>query len=343
MIRVYDFDYNLLAETEHAFSSEWELKFNGIGSYEGSFDINSDFTKVFAENRYLILCEDDNQAICVGKRISDKLTVYGRTPEWLLSKRVVLPFKTSEIFGTDTYTDPETIILYLLNKAYKEPKVIAEDGTLSDAVNTNAVTEDFIIPEPMGSQKLTRHFWRNSANPLSDVIKDLCDLWSCGYKLRFNHANKCWDFSFVFGEKRDLVISKSLKNAYDMSLNDSFLEEANGGVFKVYSGSDEENEAYGYIQNTENENKGMLYWEKVLSSASGVSEAEKFIAKSDENITVDCEIAGASYGKDYCLGDELRVQFEAGPFRTTLHLKVSGVSIINSSAGKSIKPIFSDL
>lgn len=341
MIRVYDFGYNLLAETEHAFSSEWELKFNGIGSYEGSFDINSDFTKVFAENRYLILCEDNNQAICVGKRISDKLTVYGRTPEWLLSKRVVLPFKTSEIFGTDTYTDPETISLYLLKEAYKEPKVIAEDGTLSGSVNAAAAAEDFIIPEPTGSQKLQRHFWRNSANPLSDVIKDLCDLWGCGYKLRFNHINKCWDFSFVFGEKRDIVISKSLKNAYDMSLNDSLLEEANGGIFKIYSG-DDESEAYGYIQNAENGNKGILYWEKVLASASGVSEAEKYIAKA-EDITVDCEIAGAVYGKDYNLGDELRVQFEAGPFRKTLHLKVSGVSILSSSSGKSIKPVFSAL
>ncbi len=343
MIRVYDFDYNLLAETEHAFSSEWELKFNGIGSYEGSFDINSDFTKVFAENMYLILCEDDNQAICVGRRISDKLTVYGRTPEWLLSKRVVLPFKTSEIFGTDTYTDPETIILHLLNEAYKAPKKIAEDGSTNGSINTDAVCGDFVIPEPIGAEKLTRHFWRNSANPLSDVIKDLCDLWGCGYKLTFNHKNKCWDFSFVFGEKRDIVISKSLKNAYDMSLNDSLLDMANGGIFKVYTGEDAEEENYGYIQ-TENEVcKGMLYWETVLASASGVSEAEKFLNTSMEKKTIDCEITGAVYGEDYSLGDEIRVQFEAGPFRTTLRLKVAGISIINSSSGKSIKPVFSAL
>lgn len=343
MIRVYDFEYNLLAETEHSFSSEWELKFNGIGSYEGSFDINSDFTKVFAENRYLILCEEDNQAICVGRRISDKLTVYGRTPEWLMSKRVVLPFKTSEIFGTDTYLDPETIILYLLNEAYKEPKKIAEDGSVDSSINTDAVAEDFIIPEPIGAEKLTRHFWRNSANPLSDVIKDLCDLWGCGYKVRFNHENKCWDFSFVFGEKRDIVISKSLKNAYDMSLSDSLLERVNGGVFKVYAGEDTEVENYGYIQAGSAANKGMLYWETVLASASGISEAEKLIKSSAAEETVDCEVKGAVYGEDYSLGDEIRVQFEAGPFRTTLRLKVTGISIINSSSGKSIKPVFSAL
>lgn len=343
MIRVYDFDYNLLAETEHAFSSEWDLKFNDIGSFEGSFDINSDFTGIFAENRNLILCEDDNQAICVGRKISDKLTVYGRTPEWLLSKRVVLPFKTSEIFGTDTYTDPETIILYLLNAAYKEPKTISEDGMVSTEINSAAVCEDFIIPEPIGAEKLTRHFWRNSANSLSDVIKDLCDLWGCGYKLRFNHKDRCWDFSFVFGESRDVVISKSLKNAYDMSLNDSILDAAQSGIFKLYSSEEEEALAYGYISNESADGTGMLYWESVLASASGLSEAEKLIKECAEDKTVDCEIKGTEYGKDYSLGDEMRVQFEAGPFRTTLRFKVTGVSIICSSSGKSIKPVFSAL
>lgn len=340
MIRVYDFDYNLLAETEHALSSEWELKFNGIGSYEGSFDINSAFTKVFAENRYLILCEGENQAICVGRKISDMLTVYGRTPEWLLSKRVVLPFKTSVIFGTESYTDPETIILYLLSEAYKVPKLIGEDGTIGTQINSRAVCADLIIPEPIGAERLTRHFWRNSANPLSDVIRDLCELWGCGYRLRFDNVGKCWKFSFVFGEKRALVISKSLKNAYDMSLNESLLERANSGVFRLYTSEDAEELSYGCVSDGD-DTEGMLYWESVFASASGLSEAEKLIREYAEDKSVDCEISGAEYGKDYALGDELRVQFEAGPFRITLHLRVTGVSIIDSSAGKSIKPQFS--
>ncbi len=340
MIRVYDFDYNLLGETEHALSSEWELKFNDIGSYEGSFDINSDFTKIFAENKYLLLTEDENQAICVGRKISDKLTIYGRTPEWILSKRVVLPFKTSEIFGTDSYTDPETIILYLLNNVYKEPKMISESGEISEEINQAAVCDDFIIPESVGAPLLNRHFWRNSANTLSDVVRDLCDIWGCGYKLRFNFLEKCWQFSFEFGKDIDLVISKSLKNAYDMSFNDSILDSAKCGIFKIYSNTEAEEQSYGCVSNTAREEKGILYWETIFASASGLSEAEKLIKKCYEDRTIDCEINGAKYGKDYILGDRLRVQFEAGPFRQTLRLKVSGVSIISASSGKSIKPIF---
>ncbi len=341
MIRIYDFNYNLLAETERAFSSEWELKFNGIGTYEGSFSINSDFAKIFAENRYLILTEDGRQAVCVGKLISDKLNVYGRTTEWLLSKRVVLPFKTSVIFG-ESYTDPETIILYLLSKAYKTPYIVAEDGSVSTNINTAAVCEDLIIPEKIGVPSLDRHFWRNNANPLSDVISDLCEMIGCGYSLKADFEQKCWRFELVFGKERShLLVSKSLKNAYDMSLRESLLETASGGYFELYD-ADSEQKPYGYIAPIETEN-GLLYWDAVLSSASGLSEAEKLLKKRSLELKLNCEIIGASYGIDYELGDTFRVQFEAGAFRHTLKRRVTGISIINSSAGRSIKPTLEEI
>lgn len=337
-IRVYDFDYNLLAETERVVSREWELKFNGIGSFEGSFDLNTGFASVFADNRYLILCDGDNQAICVGSRIDDRLRVYGRTPEWLLSKRVVLPFKSREIFG-EAYTDPETIILYLLDKAYKTPVIIGEDGTVSTDTDESAVCADLIIPDAVGCEKLSRHFWRNSANPLSEVIGDLCDLIGCGYSLRFCPDEKCWRFSLEFGSERGLVISKSLKNAYDMCLKESCLETASGGYFEVYSAEDSEEQAYGYISG-EGGGAGLLKWDKVLASASGLSEAEKLLAASGVDISVECEVIGAEYGVDYALGDTLRLQVELGDFRRTLRQRVDGVSIISGSDGKSVKPVF---
>ncbi len=341
MIKVYDFSYNLLAETEAVISSEWELKFNGIGTYEGSFPINSELARVFAENRYLILCEEDRQAICTGKLIYDKVTVYGRTPEWLLSKRIVLPFKTSTIFGAN-YTDPETIILYLLGNAYRTPKTVDEEGNVSEVLKSQAVAEDFIIPEAVGTDKLDRHFWRNGANPLSEVIADLCNIIGCGYSLTFNPKDRCWSFSLVFGKERKLLISKSLKNAYDMKMKDSLLEASNGGYFEIYSG-DDEGSVYGYTENEECHGEGMLYWETTLGSASGLSEAEKLLAEKNSDITLESELLGIKYGADYKIGDIVRVQFEAGPFRRTFKRRVTAVSIISSKNGNSVKPVFSEV
>ncbi len=340
MIRVYDFDYTLLAETELVLSSEWELKFNGIGTYEGSFPINSQMAEVFAGNKYVILCEEDRQAICTGKLISDKVTVYGRTPEWLLSKRIVLPFKTSVIFE-NSYTDPETLILYLLENAYHTPKLMDGQG-VCEGTNTDAVADDFIIPEPIGAESMDRHFWRNSANTLSDVITDLCDIMGCGHKLTFSPERKCFEFSLIFGKDRKLLISKSLKNAYDMKMKDNLLENANGGYFEVYSGESEDT-AYGYIKDNSSTAKGMLYWESMLLSSSGISEAEKLLLKKNDDLRLEGELMGINYGTDYKLGDILRVQFEAGPFRKTFNRKVTAVSIISSKNGNSIKPVFSKI
>ncbi|MBS7297524.1 MAG: hypothetical protein KIG65_00425 [Eubacteriales bacterium] len=340
MIRVYDFDFNLLAETKRCLSSEWELKYNGIGTYEGCYSINTDIASIFAEHKYLIITEDDRQAVCIGKHISDNLRVYGRTPEWLFSKRVVLPFKTSEIFG-DCYTDPETLILYLLSNTYKTPYIVGEDGVISSEINKKAICENIILPEKVGAESLNRHFWRNSAKPLSEVIIDLCDIMGCGFSLKADFAAKCWRFNLEFGREQNLIISKSLKNAYDMTLKESVQDATEGGYFEIFD-SDKGENTYGYIYK-ESQESGILYWEKVLASASGQSEAEKLLKKAEEEYKLNCELLGVSYGKDYNMGDVLRVQFEAGSFRKTLKRRVVGVSIISSPKERSIKPSFAEI
>ena len=342
MIRLYDFNFNLISETDHALSSEWEIKLNGIGTFEGSFPVNSEFSKEISKNKFLLLEEDGNQAIIVGRKISDKLTVIGKTPEWLLSKRVVLPFKTSEIFSGEFKT-PEEIIVYLLDKAYKEPQKITEDGKKETGINKNAVCENLIIPPSAYQEKLTRHFWRNTANPLSDVIHDLCDLMGAGFNLRFDVYKKQWIFSLIFPEEKSLMFSKSLKNCFDMGLYDSLIDYAGGGYFEKYTAENEEDRVYGYIEDSEIQGSGMLYWEKTFSASSGISEAENQLLKSKTNEKIDFEVFSLEYGKDYKLGDIFPVQFESGPFRTSSKRKVTAVSIINSGKGKSVKPTLGEI
>ncbi|MDO4618444.1 MAG: hypothetical protein Q4B31_02860 [Clostridia bacterium] len=342
MIRLYDFNYNLIAECEHSLFSEWDLKLNGIGSFEGRFSINTEFSKEILSHKFLIITEEENQAVIVSKRISDIVTVYGKTPEWLLSKRMVLPFKTSEIFSGEFKT-PEEILIYLLNKAYKEPKKITDTGEEEAYINQNAVCNDFIIPEPCYDKKLTRHFWRNTVNPLSDVICDLCDLMDAGYKLKFEPENRCWRFELVFPKEKNTIFSKSLKNCFDMTFKDSLLDFSGGGYFEIYSSDETEESSYAYIEDIESQGEGMLYWERSFLSASGRSEAENMLLKSKSDETVNFELLGLNYGIDYNLGDVFGVQFEAGDYKNATKRKVIGVSIINSSAEKSIKPVLKEI
>lgn len=341
-IRIYDFDYNLLAEADRAFSREWNLRFNGIGSFEGSFDVSGGLCGIFSGNKYLILTDGDKQCVCTASKAGERLFIYGRTPEWLLSKRVVLPFKSREIFG-DSYTDPETIALRLLNDAYKTPHAVAADGTVNTSKTDDvAVCADLILPESGTADKLDRHFWRNAANKLSDVIGDLCELADEGYRLKFCPDEKLWRFEFVRGTQRDLIISKSLKNAYDMSLTRSVLDSADGGFFELYDSTDSEVRSYGYLAGTDG-GSGLLKWDTILASASGESEARKLLAKCIASDKIDCEVTGAAYGVDYELGDTLRVQAEIGGYRATLKSRVTGVSIISDAGGISTKPEFTQV
>lgn len=341
-VRVYDFGYKLLAETDRAFSREWNLRFNGIGSFEGSFDISGEMCRVFADNRVLVLTDGDKQCVCTGSKIGNRLFVYGRTPEWLLSKRVVLPFKSREIFGEE-YTDPETIALYLLGAAYKTPHLTDSTGAASSVIDSDAVCEDLILPEEGTSAKLERYFWRNAANTLSDVIGDLCDLCGEGYRLRFCPEEKLWRFEFVRGRTLDLIISKSLKNAYDMTLSHSVIDSAAGGYYELSSDkAEDETRTYGYLEGERN-GTGLLKWETVLSGASGESEARSKLAACTDAKKIDCEVTGARYGTDYELGDVLRVQAEIGGYRATLSRRITGVSIICDSNGTSVKPEFEDI
>lgn len=339
-IQLYDFNYNLLAECDRAFLREWDLKFNGIGTFEGSFERNGEFSRVMTENENVILTDGQKQAICVAYKLDDKLHIYGRTPEWLLSKRVVLPFKSRELCGA-SFCPPEQIVIKLLESAYVTPKIVNKSGTVS-GTNTAKISNEIIIPELPQSVAMNRYFWRNAANPLSEVIFDLCKIANCGCRLRFCPEERCWKFEFVKGRELDIIISKSLKNAYDMSYQESVLKKARDGYFQIGS-EDEEGRNYGCISQTSDNGAGLLYWEEVLASASGESEAESELEKCVQKISLDCEVINAEYEKDYILGDILRVQAEFGNIRHTLKRRVDGVSIVINANGKSTKPSFTDV
>lgn len=338
-IKLYDFEFNLLAIASEVISSEWCLKYNGIGIYEGKFPINSAFAKAVIENPYTVICEGDKQAVVTGIIADETLTVCGRTPEWLLTKRVVLPFKTSEVFGK--YCAPEAIITYLLNRAYVSPPVYDEDGEeISGAADADRIVENFEIPELEQSAVMDRYFWRNSANTLSQVVCDLCEIIGCGHSLVFDVRNKCWRFSLVYPQARELIISKSNKNAYDIMYTDDFENSVNAGFYTDSETGDEF--VYKFIQDDEKQNVGIYCWDGILS-ASGASEAEKVLKKRSRSASVEAEILNLEFGRDYSLGDTVRLQTELGPLRTTVDKRIAEVSIILNESGLSVKPSFTDV
>ena len=95
-LRIYDFDFNLLDIEHRLISSNWTICFNDIGKAEIHLPINADCTKLFFENKYLFITQGSKQAIVTGKQIGENCVIYARTPNWILSRRVLPYFEERE-------------------------------------------------------------------------------------------------------------------------------------------------------------------------------------------------------------------------------------------------------
>lgn len=88
---------------------------------------------------------------------------------------------------------------------------------------------------------------------------------------------------------------------------------------------------------------GAKKWDAVLSGTLTKEEAENELLKMTGQETIDSELKGIEYGKDYTLGDILRVQFEFGDFKRTLSKRVYGINVYCDIDKSGIKPVLKSL
>lgn len=327
-------------------SSSWIIKYNGIGTYEGHFRTNDRISDIILNTPYMIITEGNKQAVCTGKIADKELLVCGRTLNFLLNKRVMPPFKTREIFGEE-YQDTKTIIDYVLNKSFISPPQIDENGKfIENSINENKIVDNFTIIPYSETFKLNRHFWRNSANTLNDIIYDLTQMMDTGYILKFNTLNKTWDFEILSGIERNIIISEQNHNFYNSSYTEDIENYAVSGWYETSSDdsdseSDSENSSWNYIS-FDDGNSGMLYWEAVLGGI-GNSEALSSLNTKNKKVTVKGTIAQLKYEKDYNLGDILTIHIHHGSFSKKIKYKITGINIWYNESGSGEEPIFKEL
>lgn len=325
-IRIYDFEFNLLCIMTDVVSSRWHLLYNGIGTYEGHFRMEDDISDIILKNRYIIITQGDLQAICTGRIAAEELTVCGRTVNWILTRRVRPPFKARLIFG-ESYTDPETLLLYCLKKGFTEPPSIGEDGLeIEGSVDKERAVENFILPEPIGAEPFTYHFWRLTANDLSELTIDLCKKLNRGHRVVFDIENKCWRFEFIYPKDNDVLLSAAVKSIYDVSCTEDIQKEADGGWYPGGAAdTDEEDSSWYYIAGSPKK-QGIYSWDCVLD-CSGESEARDALEKRNIIDSTRAKLRGLEYGRDYALGDIVTVYVKAGSFERLSRCMINGVDI----------------
>lgn len=204
-IRFFDFDFKLLHTENEFLSSNWTIYYNDIGTFEAHFDLKSDTLPVVMDNDYIVAVQGGLSAIVVGKKVADELIIYGRTCNWLLTKRV------TDAFSSTTATI-DTLLNTKVEEAFSDSPLVTE-STFSNLPTITASRDD---------KCETFSFVQESLQPEN-----------LGHKLEFDPVNSRWIFRILKGkENNSLVISSVNRNAYDVSMESDSLKLCTEGWYK---------------------------------------------------------------------------------------------------------------
>ena len=309
-IRIYDTNFNLLHIENKIISSNWSVHFNHIGKFEihilaetqaAEIIINNlDYTK----NKILVITQGDLQGIVTGIRMSEDFTIYGKTCNWLLSRKVVPKFKSTDYFKV---CNPEELARKLVLNAFTEQ-------------------ENFILGEKVGLKNI-ENFWRNTYNPLSDVVQDILSTLNAGHNVVFDTVNKKWIFNIASAEYPEIILSEANGNAF----NTEYTYDLNN-YYSACWYEQEQDFVEGefpepiWTKLIKDEKTGIFSSECVVQ-ATIESEAKSMLDLKNIKTEIVADVCGLNLGEDYKIGDILRVQFFKGDiFRTELK-QISGLNL----------------
>ncbi|MBQ7985926.1 MAG: hypothetical protein IJ304_01505 [Clostridia bacterium] len=303
---VYDFEFNLLFVETGIIKSRWVVYYNDVGTFEVHLPITSELTRIVSENPYLVVKQHGLSAIIVGKELGDELVLYGRTCNWLLSKRITPEFELDTVYSGDAAAN-------MVNTAFSD-------------------VDNLVIGNiPKGNQVE----FESMENETLDSVRDCLKLSNLGHELCYNEKTKSWEFNVLEGIESELILSEAHRNAFGTKISSDILDMATCGVYNKKTDD-------GYTSTNitgDTEKTGIYRWEaKVLGETE--NEAKINLEKLTEKNKISMETSEISWKKDYALGDVVRIQIIKGAYRTTEKKRVSGVEITTRQGEYSEQPIF---
>lgn len=322
-IKLYDFEFNLLCVENHYTSLNSEIYLNDVGKVEVHLPLSSSLLPTIMTNRYLVLKHGNKTAIVTGFTAFSELIIYGRTCNWLLKKRTVPAFsKENPVEGIS------------LGENLEETARSIAKYSFSDV-------ENFVLGEKCGISDST-DFWRNTRNITFDVLKDCMSLCGGGFGLNFDVSQKRWEFVCLLGKTRDFVISEAHRNAYDIEYSSDILDYLSCGYFDEALTNDDGTTGEPTEKYIVKDNKNGIYRFEGKLSGQCESEAISELKAADINSIVKAKFRELTFGKDYGLGDSVRIRIVKGDFCETVRRRVIGIKQNYDEEGYSEQPILEE-
>ncbi len=372
----YDFHFNRLADFGKVLSVNIEKKYCGYGTAELHFSLaETEVITLLENNPYVFFMNGEHSAIVTGWQIGEDIAVFGRTPEWLLTKRGVTKFSE---YGT-----PEELARYVVSSA----------------------AGDFVVLDDLKGIGTALSYSVDKVRVLHDVVCEVLGTQNLGFRLVPDIKNKKFVFSVYEGKEALCLISQSNRTAYDMEYtvekqdmvtNSGWYERkfVDMGGWDAYNNlpslsDNNKDNAYTFYEITsdtyyksgdknypvktfglsctkgyylysdasdgkwkvtnvkpdtiwvylDNSNEiGARKWDAVLSGIMTEDEARSEILKKAQKETSETEVKSIEYGADYSLGDIVGVQTEFGEFKKTERKRVTSVSIYYDTDKSGVIP-----
>lgn len=364
-IKFYTFDFNFLCAEEKAVSVFWDLRFNEVGTFEVHLTPDSKVLEYAKDNTFMVAVQGENQAIITTKDFKkDGLILYGRTPNYILDKRLVLPFEA------------ENDAISLLNS--KVSSLFGGEIEVADKEYEKTTT-----------------IKRKEISTLLRLVKECMADINGGHRVIFDTYEKKWKFECLLSEEKELLFSEDMKNAYNLSYTIDLLDYANAGRYKKelincgnWDASEntprlknglEENEGKIYrVANTgtrfgcefvegdyicctsknglweksehvshyypplESIDSGLLRWESLIDGTS-LDEATKNLNRKMKTDKLEGRIRNAEFGKDYFLGSIVRIQKRTGKTIVDSKKMIDSVKIWYENNERGEEPTFKEV
>lgn len=307
----YDFSFTPLLILHDVFSVNWELYFNDVGTFELHTAFSDEVTKLLRKHKYLVVVQGVKQGIIVGWRLTHECVLYGRTCNWLLTRRVM----------------PSCGLL----------KDTAENITRKLVQDAFADTPELSMEAVTGAGEV-KEFELSKDCTLFEAVKNCLDQDKAGHWLRFDSIQKMWFFGVGYGRKQPIVLSEDNGNVYNCSYSENGLEAYGGGWYRQKDDNGG-GEVWTYISPGEEET-GMLRWECLLGNNQTETEAKQLLEKKTRQKTASAVMKGLTFGKDYELGDRMELSVIRGGFSVVEEKQINGVHIWYEADSCGEEPMF---
>lgn len=324
-----DFEFKKLAVRGRCISCNRTVKFRGWGSFELHLPLSdSEIIAILEANKYLLCVQGEHCAVVTAWRLDRDIAIFGKSAEWLMTKFVIPPSYTFDYQNLLKESAVHKAVLKYL-PATLDGDLKFQSGKLFE-YSTYQADEPRLLYDFVAETMAKLTFFDSYPTEVTETG---------GFRLRADLKAKSFVFESLRGAKKRLLLSQSNRTAHDLVYTCEAEKLATGGVWYLKRTSDSEgNTNESWAQTAAGSEKGLRAWSAILTGGMTEEEAKEKCELLADSESIECETRRLEYGKDYALGDQIRLQYEAGDFKKTIERYVSAVEIYYDTDGCGVRP-----